>query len=286
MARAVMVAVDGSEGSRAALRWGAGLAAATGSPLTAVRAWRYPATAGINPITPSLPSADEVDAQMEEELRKLLVEELGPAGDEASIRVARGDAAGAILDVGAQEDVAVLVVGSRGLGGFKALMLGSVGRTVVENATMPVAVVRDPQPISGGDGTPILVGVDGSAASERAIDWAAWAAAAVGAPVLLIHAIDPGRPELPGNLNALLRKEGAAYLENARAPFEAAGVEVDSALVDGDPRIVLMDAAERERARMVVAGTRGQGRVSAVMVGSVASYLANRIPGVLVVTPP
>jgi nucleotide-binding universal stress UspA family protein len=190
------------------------------------------------------------------------------------------------LDLATDGDAAVLAVGSRGLGGFRALLLGSVGRTVVEHARTPVAVVRGARPISDGDRSPILVGADGSPGSERAIDWAAWAASALDAPVLLVHAIDPGRPETPGSPSAASGRHGIALVEEGRAPLEAAGVEVDTVIVDGDPRMVLMEAAEREHARIVVTGTRGQGRLSAVMVGSVASYLAARLPGVLVVTPP
>lgn len=130
----VVVGVDGSEGSRRALRWAAGHARATGARLRAVRAWSYldqPAER----FDPAW-GEEEARAGLEEELAGL-AEEL--AGIEVEPVVVCDLAARALLD--AAKDAALLVVGSRGVGGFEGLLLGSVSSQVVDHAPCPVVVV-------------------------------------------------------------------------------------------------------------------------------------------------
>jgi nucleotide-binding universal stress UspA family protein len=67
----------------------------------------------------------------------------------------------------------LLVVGARGLGGFRRLLLGSVSEQCLHHASYPVAVVRTSPAPAGADASPrVVVGVDGSAASQRALVWA------------------------------------------------------------------------------------------------------------------
>jgi nucleotide-binding universal stress UspA family protein len=278
----VLVGVDGSEGSRTALRWASGFAESTGRPLAVVHTWRYPEKGGIDPIWPAPSDPAEVDDRIERSLRRICSEELG-SERAGTTRVAslRGDAAGALIDEARRVQASLLVVGSRGLGGFRSLMLGSVGRTVLDHATCPVAVVRGETSVTG----PILVATDSSAGAARAVAWAADAAAALHTSVVLVRAYESPSPNLPRVFDRELRDEARATLDRAVADLELVGVPSRAIMVDGDPREAVTEVVAREHPRLVVAGIRGIKR-STTLLGSVASHLAYHLPGVVVLTPP
>jgi nucleotide-binding universal stress UspA family protein len=284
MSGPVMVGVDGSDGSRAALRWASDLAERTGRSTVVVHAWRFPMPVGIHPMPVAPPDPDEMDARIEDSIRQICEQELGAAAAQVRIASLHGDATGALVDAARRDDADLLVVGSRGLGGFRSLLLGSVGRTVLEHAPCPVAIVRDETPLGGA--APIMVGVDRSDAAGGVVAWAAATAPALEAEILLVHAYRPGQSELPPRIADELRSAAQAALDRAAGSVEDAGVPVRAEMVDGDPREVLIEIAERERPRILVTGTRSTGGLAGVLLGSVATYLAQHVPGVLVVVPP
>ncbi|MER7916187.1 MULTISPECIES: universal stress protein [unclassified Streptomyces] len=138
----IVVGVDGSEGSRHALGWAVRQAELTGGRVEAVIAWDIPQFHGaLGWMPPS--SSDE--AALEERARSEVtsaVEEAVAAHPGVQVdTVARyGTPAGVLLE--AARDAALLVVGSRGLGGFKGLLLGSVAQHCVQHAPCPVLVLR------------------------------------------------------------------------------------------------------------------------------------------------
>jgi len=144
----IVVGVDGSRHSVAALRWGAYQAAALAARLEAVTAWEYPPSFGWS----SVPSDWDPAKDMEKVLRDAVREAFGdrlPAGLELSVR--EGGAARVLLE--ASRGATMLVVGSRGHGGFAGLLLGSVSANVAEHATCPVLVVhgdRSAPPVPSG----------------------------------------------------------------------------------------------------------------------------------------
>ncbi|HLI53683.1 MAG TPA: universal stress protein [Acidimicrobiales bacterium] len=154
--RLVVVGVDGSESSSAALRWAADEARLRGATLKVVEAWHIPSV-GYGAYV-AIPEgfedwAKEAAASLEEQLAEVL-------GDEPGVTVVRevveGPAAKVILD--AAEGAELLVVGSRGRGGFSGLLLGSVSAHVAHHAPCPVTIVRtkarakpSAQPASGDD---------------------------------------------------------------------------------------------------------------------------------------
>jgi nucleotide-binding universal stress UspA family protein len=134
----VVVGVDGSEPSSAALAWAAEEAHFRGATLKVVHAWQVPSLAflGPAPAVDETPWVEEAQAMLDEQVRKVLGET--PAIDVVS-ELWEGPSAQAIID--AATDADVLVVGSRGRGGFKGLLLGSVSSQVVHHARRPVVVV-------------------------------------------------------------------------------------------------------------------------------------------------
>ena len=138
----VVVGVDGSAASAVALAWAARYAKITGASIRVVRAWHYPAAAGPAPvgIAPASVSAEVAEAQ-QQELDQAVTATLG---DNPSVKVetkvAYGHPAQVLIDESADADL--LVVGSRGHGGFTGMMLGSVSMHCVHTAHCPVTVVR------------------------------------------------------------------------------------------------------------------------------------------------
>ncbi len=137
----IVVGVDGSPGSMAALRFAITEARARGCGVRAVRAWSIPFVGDApGAMLPDLVGDFGTEAEMT--LRDALA---SYEGEEVEIepRVAEGPAARVLVDESA--DAVMLVVGSRGRGGFTGLLLGSVSRQCAHQAACPVIVVPQPR---------------------------------------------------------------------------------------------------------------------------------------------
>jgi nucleotide-binding universal stress UspA family protein len=143
----IVVGVDGSEGGAAALEFAAGEAAFRGARLRIVSAWQVPVVAahggdfGPAPLDPATLDAFRARAQQVADDAFAALKKLQPSLEGEALAV-QGHAADVLLERGA--DAALIVVGRRGLGGFKSLLLGSVSQQVVQHATCPVVVVNQP----------------------------------------------------------------------------------------------------------------------------------------------
>jgi nucleotide-binding universal stress UspA family protein len=136
----VVVGVDGSPSSGQALRWGARAAAAFGAGLDAVTAWEFPAGYGFG----SVPSGWDPEQDMRTVLDQTVQEVFGDQPPAGLRRLTQeGGAAKVLLDASAS--AIMLVVGSRGHGGFAGLLLGSVSSNVAEHASCPVLVIHGDQ---------------------------------------------------------------------------------------------------------------------------------------------
>ncbi|WP_406411382.1 universal stress protein [Streptomyces sp. NBC_01614] len=136
----IVVGVDGSEPSKAALRFAAEQAELTGGVVDAICAWEHPPSW---PPRESKP-ADDHERQARELLDRVIDEVLGPERSvEIRPRSAQGHPAAVLLEAGA--GARLLVVGNRGHGGFAGALLGSVGQHCVQHAPCPVVVVRGPR---------------------------------------------------------------------------------------------------------------------------------------------
>ncbi|MBC9226223.1 universal stress protein [Aeromicrobium sp. 636] len=138
----IIVGHDGSDFSDHALRWALALADRAKLPVLVIRAWTMrtapkPKTQEFGYVPPASDFADAVRERLEESTREILAEY--PDVD-VTLKVERGQPATVVVE--ASRGAALLVVGPRGLGGFKGLMLGSVSEHAVGNAFCPVVVVR------------------------------------------------------------------------------------------------------------------------------------------------
>jgi nucleotide-binding universal stress UspA family protein len=143
---AVVVGVDGSAGSREALQWAIAEARLQQVPLRAIHAWTY-AEPLIPPLIGYPYSAEYVESAIDERRRAaegLLEQETDAIAEAHEIEIERviaeGSAARVLIDAVGEDDL--LVVGSRGHGGFSSLLLGSVSQQCAQHAPCPVVIVR------------------------------------------------------------------------------------------------------------------------------------------------
>jgi nucleotide-binding universal stress UspA family protein len=134
----IVVGIDGSENAKQALRWAARQAGYTGASLDVVAAWEYPATYG----WVAIPDEEyDLGGYAQKAADEAVAEVFGadvPAS--LSTRVIQGHAAEVLVE--ASKGAELLVVGSRGYGGFKDALLGSVSTYCVHHAHGAVTVVR------------------------------------------------------------------------------------------------------------------------------------------------
>ena len=283
----VLVGIDGSEDSRIALRWAETAADALGLPLRAMWAWQYPTDTAVSVGRIDLPDPRRADEMFETQLRHLVTDVLGDRATGVRLEVARGPAAAALLQA-AERGPRMVVVGSRGLGGFKGLLLGSVSRQLCEHAPCPVTVVRHPAPVEPPRLGTIIAGIDGSEGSVRALSFAADLATEVGAELLVANAAGPGAIAHPAEVEPHVGvAERREHVKEWCAPLRDRGVEYRTVLVEGDARTALLDVARDREADLLVVGSRGHGPVAKLLLGSVASSLAqhSELPVTIVPNP-
>jgi nucleotide-binding universal stress UspA family protein len=133
----IVVGVDGSDGSKDALRWAANLAGLLGARVDVVATWELPTGSLLRALPPSFTPEPDMDRVLDEAVDEVFGAER-PA--DLRLKVLEGPAARTLVTAG--KGALMLVVGSRGLGGFAGLLLGSVSSWVAEHAACPVLVVH------------------------------------------------------------------------------------------------------------------------------------------------
>jgi nucleotide-binding universal stress UspA family protein len=149
----VVVGIDGSAGAAEALRWAVAEARLRKARLRIVHAWTYGyagmplagfgAMGGFDSYSPPEIDSNDLQRAAEELLERAIGEVRGIEAIEIERHVVEGGAAQVLIAVAVGADL--LVVGSRGHGGFVGLMLGSVSHQCVSHAPCPVVVVRSPE---------------------------------------------------------------------------------------------------------------------------------------------
>jgi len=141
----IVVGVDHSAGAKEGLRFALEEARLRGATLRAVHGWQYPYI-GWTGIGAGLPPIDEVqlhefrdaaEAALDSALQEAIPDTVGV---EVERRVVEGAPAAVLVEESGDADL--LVVGSRGLGGFAQLLLGSVSQQCAHHAKCPVVIVR------------------------------------------------------------------------------------------------------------------------------------------------
>jgi nucleotide-binding universal stress UspA family protein len=238
--------------------------------VVALHAWTLPFTwHGVPALL--LPAA-EMDALRAESVRRFDEALAAVALEHGSLerRIVEQVPARALVE--ASEQAALLVVGSRGHGGFAELLLGSVSYACAQRSRCPVAIIRSP--LRPRSGRAVVAGVDGSPSSQRALAWAADEARLRGVRLRALHAVDlppAGWPGLDG-LAAVAAEQGFAVLNDAIERELGAGADVDREVPHAPAAPALLRAAEE--ADLLVVGSRGHGGFAGLLLGSVSHQCA------------
>jgi len=284
----MVVGVDGSPGSRHALAWAACRIGRFG-PIKPVVAWHYAWWAVPTGVPGALPAplTDDFEQRAELEANKALA--TIPAEARQPLVVYQGTPGEGI--VAAADGAALIVVGTRGYGAVATAVLGSVSSHVVRHARVPVAVVPEEAPLEDVHHR-VVVGVDGSDHSVRALAWAV-ANTPAGTVIDVVHAWTynlPTYPEMGVVPVEIFEQEATEVLaKTVEAAIAAAGgpgpAELRPRLAYGDPRNALLDASAD--ADLLILGARGHQGVAHLLVGSVTTSLVHspRITTVVVPGP-
>lgn len=280
----VLLAVDGSEAAERAARAGVELARETDSELHVVYVTAFPSILYVPEYRTQardMMAEREGRETLDEQLAK--VRDLGGEVSEAHLKIGRPDEE--VVKLGEEIGAGLLIVGNRGLGSLRRVLMGSVSESVVHHAHCPVLVVRprdeDDDSLSGGG---ILVATDGSEEAGMAVGVAAELAGALGTGLHIVHAL-PTEPSMPypypyarERWEASMeraRKKARAFVEEEAGRVEAeSGVPARAHFRLGRPDEEIVKLGEELGAGMLVVGSRGLGGIKRALMGSVSDSVA------------
>ncbi|ACC43326.1 universal stress protein [Mycobacterium marinum] len=291
----IVIGIDGSPGSDAALKWAVQEATMRNVALTVVHAAAYVPDAAPKVEWFGDPAPDELLQQLDTRAQQVLadaVQIVKDATGDHRLRIihelSSQSPVPALVELSRKADL--VVVGSRGQGLVKRMLLGSVSTGLVHHAHCPVAVVPSevPPPVEG----PVVVGIDGSPASELAtaiaFDEASWR----GAELVALHAWTDA--EVPAAAN----RDWTGTTRTSWSELQAAADETLAERLVGwrerypdvvVRRVVVVNRATQhliehaESAQLVVVGSHGRGGFSGMLLGSVSTAVVHAVRAPVIV---
>ena len=276
----IVVGVDGSPVSKVAVDWAAHTAALREAPLKLVHVLNPPVVMAF----PEVPMPSGYLQWQEEEGRKLLAAAVLTAQEAAllvgnPIEVTSEMVSGTSVPAMVEEsrDAQMIVVGCRGRGALARGLLGSVSTGLVHHSHCPVAVIHDEDPlIPHPSKAPVVVGVDGSPASERAVEIAFQEASFRGVDLVAVHAwSDTGVFEFPGADWSVLQSGAEETLSERLAGWQERYTDVLVRRVVAADRPAHQLLEQAKSAQLLVVGSHGRGGFAGMVLGSVSTAVVN-----------
>jgi nucleotide-binding universal stress UspA family protein len=269
----VIVGADGTDNSKAAVRWAAREARRLGLPLRVTHAfdweWREARyDQSYDYLDSARKMADGITANAVYEAH-VVARDLEVEGDP----VVGNPAPRLLAD---SEDARLLVLGCRGRGGFNSLLLGSVSQRVATHAKCSVVVVRGRGETAEG---PVVAGVDDSPNADTVLESAFEAAAARGSALTVIRGYAPPIPLWMAGMASvdlttpMTELDEYQKLEEQLAPWRHKYEDVRVQLLVTEQNIASVLVAASAKAQMVVVGSRGHGVVAGTLLGSTSLQL-------------
>lgn len=288
---AIIVGVDGRPAAHAALLWATETAARRGEQLRIVHGLGMPMVTG----TYSRAERYQADEDTRQAGRRLLdesVEHARGARPELDIATILAPEEAPVVLLNEARNGDVIVVGSRGLGAIRAIMLGSVSVKTSANAPCPVIVV--PEAVTEHRGK-VVVGVDGSESSRRALRFALRHALLVGASVEVINSWEVPLPQDSESLAAdtqslheeVFDRQSEEIVAGVLAEViddETEDLDISAVRMQSDPVKALLEAGRE--AELIVVGSRGRGGVRGLVMGSTSQGVLRQAKVPVAVLPP
>jgi nucleotide-binding universal stress UspA family protein len=288
----IVVGVDGSRGSEQAVSWAAGVAAQRNLGLSIVHALRV-AELYYGGGLAGTGSLFDVVQEVGERIVYDAVQLARAVDESVTITTDMPTEPPAPLLIDLSRDATMVVLGRSGSGGFAGMLVGSTAAAVVSHAHCPVAVIRERDATADVPDTgPVVVGVDGSPNSERAISAAFEEASLRSVPLIAVHAwSDVTYDDMYGTARIVAEWESLEEGEERLLAQRLAGwqekypdVEIRRDLVRDRPRHALLDWSME--AQLLVVGSRGRGGFRGMLLGSTSQALVQHAQcPVLVVRP-
>lgn len=279
----ILLALDGSPLAEAILPQIRRVLKLRDSEILIVRAFTPPLPAGDFAYPPMIDAAERearpyVDA---------IVGRLTDQGARARGIVRQGAAADVILETAEREKATLIAMSTHGRSGLARFIFGSVANKVLRASPVPLLLVRSFERRAAGPPLPrgpeeisirrVLVPLNGSDFSLRALPHAVALAELFEAGVLLLHVTGP--EEAP-------RLQAESILERAASDLAARGIGVDIRVRQGDPASEILEACRSEAADAIALATHGRSGLSRWALGSVTEKVLRAAEVPLLVTPP
>ena len=287
----VVVGVDGSAASTGAVAYAANTASTRRIPLLLVTTYTTPAAMFAEGMLPPQAVYDELERECQPIIESARATALKVAPEiDVSHAIIEGNPAQALIDY--SRKAKLIVLGSRGLGGIKGMVLGSVSAAVASHAFSPVVVTREDTDDLDRTG-PVVVGIDGSVVSTKATEWAFAEASARNARLIAVHTwMDPQVQAAAAGISLTeedwkqLEEQQFQTLSERLAGFSDRYPDVKVERFVTRDRAVRALVEQSENAQLVVVGSHGRGGFAGMVLGSTSRALLQAAPcPVMVVRP-
>jgi nucleotide-binding universal stress UspA family protein len=266
----VVVPLDGSELAERAIPYGAAIADRSGAPLLLVLVARI--------------GADEPEMT---ECRNYLRMTAANLPGRVQFEVERGRPAEKAIEIAKEAGDPIIVMSTRGHGGIRRWMTGSVADEVVRTAGVPVLLIRGDKEVPEASQLQILsilLPVDGSPYSESAIAYAVEIARLFGSTIHVLRVVDTpsayamlsrhmeavATGDILDEIIASMRREATEYVEELAETLRSEGINVKTVVLEGYPGEQVIEHERRGFYQLVIMATAGRSGVSRVVFGSVA----------------
>ena len=278
----IVVGVDGSPGSDVAVQWAAAAAVMRKTALTVVHVLHFPTEDWSGCAVTTAPLPEDFFLWQEQEGRRIVANAIRVA-EEATAgttkmpiqsEIFHAPPAPTLVDL--SKDAQMMVVGCRGQEALQRALLGSVSTALVHRAHCPVAIIHNEIALDLRSDAPVLVGIDGSPASELATSMAFDEASWRGVDLVALHAwtdaVWPGHSGVDWSAIAASAEETLAErLAGWQERYPDVAVR----------RVVVADHAARhllkqsEASQLVVVGSHGRGGLADLLLGSVSTAVVH-----------